>query len=67
VLVGTIDNSAHVGGLLTGAAYALIQVPPDSYSDPRVSSDAVSIAGLVSAGVYAATCVFAVLLIMGVV
>lgn len=67
VLVGTIDNSAHVGGLLTGAAYALIQVPPDSYSDPRVSSDAVSIAGLVSAGVYAATCVFAVLVIMGVV
>lgn len=59
-----IDNFAHLGGLIVGAAYAFIQIPSDKYADPRQVSNLVQIAGLVSLGIYLATCVFSILLIM---
>ncbi len=30
-----IDNGAHLGGLLVGAAYGLLQIPGDLHEDPR--------------------------------
>ena len=67
VLYQVIDNFGHIGGLITGAVYGLIQIPSDAYSDPRDASQATQITGLASAGIYLATCLFAVLLILRIV
>ena len=37
VLFGIVDNYGHIGGLLVGAIYGLIQIPGDEYADPRVA------------------------------
>ena len=66
VLVSAVDNFAHIGGLVTGAIYALIQVPTDGFVDPREEGPVTNFAGLVSMGVYAATCLFAILVIRGI-
>jgi membrane associated rhomboid family serine protease len=45
-----IDNFAHLGGLLAGAAYALIQVPSDPHANPRQVgrlTSILSVAGLI--------------------
>lgn len=67
VLANSVDNFAHIGGLVAGAIYALIQVPRDSYVDPRDSSGPIKTTGLVCMGAYAATCIFAILLIFRVI
>ncbi|HMT07803.1 MAG TPA: rhomboid family intramembrane serine protease [Pyrinomonadaceae bacterium] len=63
-LMGSVDNAAHIGGLLTGAVYAFIQIPTDEYVDPRSASSVVSVAGLISLGVYLATCAFSILVLL---
>ena len=67
VLYQVIDNWGHIGGLITGAVYGLIQIPGDAYSDPREAGSAAQVAGLAAVVIYLATCVFAVLLILQVV
>lgn len=67
VLVRAVDNFAHIGGLVTGAAYALFQVPASKYEDPRIASPTIEMAGLISLGVYIVTCLFALLVILQVV
>jgi membrane associated rhomboid family serine protease len=66
-LYQVIDNFGHLGGFLTGAAYALILVPGDPYKDPREAGGIASLAGLVAFGIFAATSIFSILLITGVV
>jgi len=34
-LYNVIDNFGHIGGLVTGALYGLIQIPSNQYTDPR--------------------------------
>jgi membrane associated rhomboid family serine protease len=67
VLYQVIDNSAHIGGLVAGAIYGLVQIPGDAYADPRAAGKGVEIAGMASVGIYLATCLFAILLILRVV
>ena len=67
VLVRAVDNFAHIGGLVVGAVYALILVPKDAYADPREASSITKTLGFASIAVYAATCLFAVLVILRVV
>ena len=67
VLYQTIDNFGHIGGLITGALYALIQVPSDAYADPRKAGSFVEFAGIAALGVYLASCGFAILLILRIV
>jgi membrane associated rhomboid family serine protease len=67
VLYQVIDNYGHIGGLIVGAVYGLIQIPTDAYADPRIASPSVQAAGLAALGIYLATCVFAILLILGIV
>jgi len=67
VLVRAVDNYAHIGGLVVGAVYALAAVPRDAYVDPRAAGQGTEIIGMTSLGIYAATCIFAVLLIMQIV
>ena len=67
VLMSNIDNFAHIGGLITGAVYAFVQVSADPHIDPREASGATQTAGLVAVGGYIAICGFAVLLILRVI
>ena len=67
VLFQVIDNYGHIGGLVTGAAYGLIQIPRDPYSDPRNAGPVAETLGIASVGIYIAVCIFSILLIVGVV
>lgn len=67
VLFRIIDNFGHIGGLITGAIYGLIQIPADEYIDPRIASPTVEAAGLAALGIYLAACGFSVLLILRVI
>lgn len=67
VLFQVIDNFAHIGGLITGAAYGIVQIPSDEYTDPREAGALVSMAGIVAMGIYLAGCLMSVLLILRVV
>lgn len=64
VLYQVIDNYGHIGGLVTGAIYGLIQISADVYTDPREAGKIVETAGLLSLGIYLAACVFSILLIV---
>jgi membrane associated rhomboid family serine protease len=67
VLYQIIDNYGHIGGLVTGAVYGLIQIPSDQYADPREARPLTETLGIASVGIYIAVCVFSILLILGVV
>lgn len=62
-----IDNYGHLGGLIVGVIYGLIQIPKDLYKDPRVVSKATEFLGLASLGIFIATCLFSILLIFRIV
>jgi membrane associated rhomboid family serine protease len=64
LLYQVIDNYGHIGGLVTGAIYGLIQIPVDVYIDPREAGKFAEIAGIISLGIYLAACVFTILLIV---
>lgn len=64
VLFQQVDNFGHIGGLIVGAVYAFLQIPSDDYADPRIAGNITQAAGLVSLGIYLATCVFSILLIL---
>ncbi len=67
VLFRVIDNFGHIGGLIAGAVYALIQIPSDEHTDPRVAGSLTELAGLASLSVYIAACGFSILLILRVI
>lgn len=64
VLFGTIDNFGHIGGLITGAVYGLIQIPSDEYVDPRQASPIVKAAGIAALAIFAASSILAILLLI---
>ena len=67
VLYQVIDNFGHIGGLITGAAYGFLQIPGDSYADPREAGTVAEALGLGAMGIYIAACCFCVLLMFGIV
>ncbi len=67
VLYQTIDNFGHIGGLITGAVYGLLQIPSDVHIDPREAGSTTEFAGLASLGIYIAACAFGILLILRIV
>ncbi len=67
VLFQQIDNFGHIGGLIVGAVYAFLQIPADDHTDPREAGNLTQIAGLAALGIYVATCVFSILLIVRIV
>ena len=67
VLYQSIDNFGHIGGLLTGAVYGLLQIPSNEYVDPRSAGPVVQTAGVAALGIYLATCLFSILLILHIV
>jgi hypothetical protein len=66
VLFQIIDNYGHIGGLLTGIVYGLIQIPSDAYVNPRDASRLTRIAGAASLGVYIAATVLTIYLLLSV-
>jgi rhomboid protease GluP len=64
VLFNKIDNYGHIGGLITGAVYGLVQIPGDEYVDPRDARPLTRYLGVAALGVYILTCVLAILLLV---
>lgn len=67
VLYNVVDNFGHIGGLVTGAVYGLLQISNDEHTDPREASPAIEAAGVAAVGIYVATCIFSILLILRIV
>ena len=63
-LYNVIDNFGHIGGLLSGVLYGLVQIPSDPHVDPREAGSVTEFAGIAALGLYLATCVFSILLIL---
>lgn len=55
-----IDNYGHVGGLLTGAFYALIQVPSDPHKDPRIAGSVTKAVGIAGLAFFILVCAFSI-------
>jgi membrane associated rhomboid family serine protease len=60
----SIDNFAHLGGLLTGALYGFFQISGDVYKDPREVNGVAEISGLAALGTFIAVCGFSILLLL---
>lgn len=60
-----VDNFAHLGGLLTGAAYGLIQIPGRAEANPRTSSFFAEVIGALSLAIFIGTAVFTILTLTG--
>jgi rhomboid protease GluP len=64
VLFNRIDNYGHIGGLITGAIYGLVQIPGDEYVDPRAACPVARYLGIGALAVYILTSVLAILLLV---
>jgi rhomboid protease GluP len=64
VLMNIVDNYGHLGGLLTGAIYGLIQIPSDEYIDPRAAGPATKVIGIIALGIFVAAGILAVVLLI---
>jgi membrane associated rhomboid family serine protease len=63
VLFNVVDNYGHLGGLVTGIIYGVIQIPSNEYVDPRRANSMARILGAVSVGIFVATCLLSIVLI----
>jgi rhomboid protease GluP len=66
-LSNVIDNFGHLGGLLTGAAYGIFQIPGEIYEDPRIVNKSTYILGVGALGVFVATCLLSILILLRVI
>jgi membrane associated rhomboid family serine protease len=62
-----VDNFGHLGGLLVGVVYGLIQIPSDLYKDPRMTNQIMKISGFAALGVFILTAIFSILLLLGII
>lgn len=59
-LYQVIDNYGHIGGLIVGAVYGLLQIPSDEYVDPRKAGSVTEAAGLAAHGIFIAASLFSI-------
>lgn len=64
VLYDKVDNFGHIGGLITGAVYAFVQVPTDEYVDPRKSGRFATVCGAAAVIIYILTSILTILLLI---
>jgi membrane associated rhomboid family serine protease len=62
-----IDNFAHLGGFLAGAAYGFVQIPRDLQKNPREVGAVVELLGYAALIIYVFACLFSILLLLNVV
>jgi membrane associated rhomboid family serine protease len=60
-----IDNFAHLGGLLVGAAYGFLQIPRDLKKNPRQVGVVAEGLGLIAMGVFCFISILTILLLTG--
>jgi membrane associated rhomboid family serine protease len=60
-----VDNFAHLGGLLTGALYGLVQIPSRVEANPRRSSFAAEILGALAIAIFIGSAIFTILTLTG--
>ena len=63
ILFNIVDNYGHLGGLITGLVYGLIQIPSSEFVDPRRASWMTRVLGTAAVGVFVVTCLLSILLI----
>ena len=64
VLYGIVDNWGHIGGLITGAVYGLIQIPSNAYKNPQETNAFVEALGLGALGICIAGSIFSIYLML---
>ena len=64
VLFNVVDNYGHVGGLIVGAIYGLLQIPRDEYTDPRQASRLTKLVGYAAILLYVVTSIVTVLILV---
>jgi membrane associated rhomboid family serine protease len=62
-----VDNWGHLGGLLAGLIYGLIQIPSDLYKDPREVAKTTELFGKIALGFFIAVCIFSVLVMLNII
>ena len=63
ILFDVVDNYGHLGGLIVGAVYGLIQIPSDEYVDPRQANPLTRILGVAALALFIGTCLLSIVLI----
>ncbi len=63
-IIPNVDNFAHLGGLLVGGIYGLIQIPSDVYRDPRNVDGKTEIIGLAALGTIIAIAAFSIMILL---
>ncbi len=66
-IIPNVDNFGHLGGLIVGGIYGLIQIPSDVYQDPRNVDGKTDIVGLAALGITIAVSVFSILILLKIV
>jgi membrane associated rhomboid family serine protease len=64
VLFGIVDNYGHIGGLVVGAIYGMVQIPRDQYIDPRVAGRLTKLIGIAALFLVIVTTILTVVLLM---
>ena len=63
VLFNVVDNYGHLGGLVAGLIYGLIQIPADEHVDPREANTLTKTFGVAALTVFVAACVLSIFLL----
>ncbi len=63
ILFNIVDNYGHIGGLITGLVYGLVQIPSSEFLDPRRAHPITRAFGVAAVGVFVATCLLSIFLI----
>ena len=63
-ILPNVDNYGHLGGLLAGALFGLIEIPSDLYKDPRESGKFLTYAGYASLGVILLTALLTLVILL---
>lgn len=67
VLYRVIDNYGHIGGILTGTIYGLIQIPRDPYTDPREVNNIIDVLGFICLGIFVAISFFTAIYLLNII